>query len=124
MFEYVYHHLDPGGFFLNIDVVLSPTDDLEKWYLMLWQEWIDTHAANSQKASLLAVPQRYKYNVDNVPDPLLPQLQAWRESGLRTWIAITSMAFLPCLAAAKQESSLVTGQQEIGVTPLIMVLWE
>jgi tRNA (cmo5U34)-methyltransferase len=83
LFDYVHRHLDPGGFFLNIDVVLSPTDDLEKWYLMLWQEWIDTHAANSQKAPLLPVPQKYKDNPDNVPDPLLPQLQALQRIGFK-----------------------------------------
>jgi tRNA (cmo5U34)-methyltransferase len=76
LFDYVYHHLNPGGFFLNIDVVLSPTDSLEEWYLVLWQEWIDSHAPDSQKASILPVPQKYKDNLDNVPDPLLPQLQA------------------------------------------------
>ncbi len=83
LFEYIYRHLDPGGFFLNIDVVLSPTDDLEKWYLMLWYEWIDMHAADSQKASLLSVPQKYKDNPDNVPDPLLPQLQALERIGFK-----------------------------------------
>ena len=83
LFEYVYRHLDPGGFFLNIDVVLSPTNDLEKWYLILWQEWIDTHVANSQKASLLPVPQKYRDNSDNVPDPLLPQLQALERIGFK-----------------------------------------
>jgi tRNA (cmo5U34)-methyltransferase len=83
LFEYVYRHLDPVGFFLNIDVVLSPTDDLEAWYLSLWQEWIDTHAANSQKASLLPVPKKYKDNLDNVPDPLLPQLLALEKIGFK-----------------------------------------
>jgi tRNA (cmo5U34)-methyltransferase len=83
LFEYVYRHLEPDGFFLNIDVVLSPTDDLEEWYLTLWQEWIDTHAANSQKASLLPVPRKYKDNLDNVPNPLLPQLQALERIGFR-----------------------------------------
>jgi tRNA (cmo5U34)-methyltransferase len=83
LFEYVYRHLDPGGFFLNTDVVLSPTDDLEKWYMALWQEWIDTHAANSQNASLRTVPQKYKNNPDNVPDPLLPQLQALERIGFK-----------------------------------------
>ncbi len=83
LFEYVHRHLEADGFFLNIDVVLSPTDDLEKWYLTLWQEWIDSHAANSQKVSLLPVPQKYKDNLDNVPDPLLPQLQALERIGFR-----------------------------------------
>ena len=83
LFEYVYRHLDPGGFFLNTDVVLSPTDDLGKWYLSLWREWIDAHTANSQKASSLTVPRRYKDNPDNIPDPLLPQLQALKKIGFR-----------------------------------------
>jgi tRNA (cmo5U34)-methyltransferase len=81
LFEYVHRHLDPGGFFLAIDVVLSPTDDLEEWYLALWQEWIDTHTDDSQKASLLPVPHKYKDNLDNIPDPLLPQLQALERIG-------------------------------------------
>jgi tRNA (cmo5U34)-methyltransferase len=83
LFEYVHRHLDPRGFFLNIDVVLSPTDDLEEWYLVLWREWIDAHAATSQKASLLPVPQKYKDNLDNVPDLLLPQLQALERIGFK-----------------------------------------
>jgi tRNA (cmo5U34)-methyltransferase len=83
LFKYIHYHLDPGGFFLNIDVVLSPTNDLEEWYLVLWKEWIASHVPNSQKASLLPVPQRYKDNVDNNPDPLLPQLKALAEIGFR-----------------------------------------
>jgi tRNA (cmo5U34)-methyltransferase len=84
LFEYIHSHLDPGGFFLNIDVVLSPTNDLEEWYLALWREWINSHVANWQKASFLGVPQRYKDNVDNTPDPLLPQLRALEEIGFRS----------------------------------------
>jgi tRNA (cmo5U34)-methyltransferase len=83
LFEYIHRHLEPGGFFLNMDVVLSPTDDLESWYLTLWREWIAVHAADSQKAYLLSVPQRYKDNADNVPDPLLPQLQALERIGFK-----------------------------------------
>ena len=83
LFDYVHRHLDPGGFFLIIDVVLSPTDDLEKWYLMLWHEWINTHAADANKASLLGVPQKYKDNPDNVPDPLQPQLEALERLGFK-----------------------------------------
>jgi tRNA (cmo5U34)-methyltransferase len=83
LFKYVYSHLDSGGLFLNIDVVLSPANDLEEWYLELWQEWIETHAADSQKAFLLPVPQKYKDNLDNAPDPLLPQLQALEGVGFK-----------------------------------------
>jgi tRNA (cmo5U34)-methyltransferase len=83
LFKYVHHHLDPCGLFLNIDVVLSPTDDLEECYLGLWQEWIDAHADVSQKAALLPVPRQYKDNSDNTPDPLLPQLQALERIGFK-----------------------------------------
>ncbi|MFH2013117.1 MAG: class I SAM-dependent methyltransferase [Pseudomonadota bacterium] len=40
IFNYIYSHLSKGGYFLNTDVVLSPTETLEKWYLELWKEWI------------------------------------------------------------------------------------
>ncbi len=83
LFHYVHRHLDPGGFFLVIDVVLSPANDLEKWYLTLWREWIDTHAADADKPSLLSVPQRYKDNPDNLPDPLHPQLRALEGLGFK-----------------------------------------
>jgi tRNA (cmo5U34)-methyltransferase len=83
LFKYIHRHLDRGGLFLNIDVVLSPTDELEECYLTLWQEWIDAHAADSQKATLLPVPKKYKENSDNTPDPLLPQLQALERIGFK-----------------------------------------
>ena len=83
LFDYVQRHLDPGGFFLIIDVVLSPTDDLEKWYLMLWNEWIDTHTPDANKSSFLSVPQKYKENPDNMPDMLQPQLRALERLGFK-----------------------------------------
>jgi tRNA (cmo5U34)-methyltransferase len=64
-------------------VVLSPTDDLEKWYMLLWQEWIDTYVASSQKEALLAAPRKYKDNMDNTPDSLMMQLQALESIGFK-----------------------------------------
>ncbi|MFA4911072.1 MAG: class I SAM-dependent methyltransferase [Desulfobacteria bacterium] len=40
IFNYIYSHLREGGYFVNTDVILSPTEALEKWYLELWKEWI------------------------------------------------------------------------------------
>lgn len=40
LFNYIYSHLDTGGYFVNIDIIRSPTEALEKWYLNLWREWI------------------------------------------------------------------------------------
>jgi tRNA (cmo5U34)-methyltransferase len=41
LFRTIYSHLNVDGYFLNIDVVLAPSDALEKWYLLLWEKWID-----------------------------------------------------------------------------------
>jgi len=106
LFEYIYRHLVPGGFFLMIDVVLSPTDDLEKWYLELWQEWINARAASDQKESLLPVPKEYKDNADNVPDPLLPQLQALQNIGFRNIDCFYKYGIFAMFGGSKQNQEL------------------
>jgi len=83
LFECIYAHLNPGGMFLNVDVVLSPGEDLERWYLALWHNWIVTHSDVSRYPELLNVPQRYKANPDNVPDTLRVQLEAIEKIGFR-----------------------------------------
>ena len=40
LFEYIYNHLEYEGYFVNIDVVLSPTLSIEEWYRELWREWM------------------------------------------------------------------------------------
>ena len=40
LFRYIYRHLADGGYFVNIDIVLSPTQSLEFWYRDLWREWM------------------------------------------------------------------------------------
>ena len=75
LYEYVYRQLNRAGFFLNIDVVLGPTQDLEDWYLSLWTEWIDANVDSSLKPDLLTIPQQYKDNPDNLPDTLSVQLE-------------------------------------------------
>ncbi|MGD0282510.1 MAG: class I SAM-dependent methyltransferase, partial [Dissulfurispiraceae bacterium] len=41
LFRTIYSHLNADGYFLNIDVILAPSDAIEKWYLLLWEKWID-----------------------------------------------------------------------------------
>jgi len=41
LFGTIYNHLNVGGYFLNMDVILAPSDALERWYLILWKQWID-----------------------------------------------------------------------------------
>lgn len=40
LFQYIYAHLKEGASFLNVDVILPPTEILEDWYLELWREWV------------------------------------------------------------------------------------
>ena len=85
LFDWIHSHLQNGGYFLNIDVVLAPNDDLDTWYMALWQEWI------SEKKALAGITgglyddtmRRYKDNSDNKPDTLEAQLDALREIGYK-----------------------------------------
>jgi tRNA (cmo5U34)-methyltransferase len=78
LFRTIYSHLNVDGYFLNIDVVLAPSDTLEQWYLLLWKQWIE------ERKSFLGIEgshyddiiRRYKDNNDNKPDTLAAQLNA------------------------------------------------
>ena len=83
LYDYIYRRLNRSGFFVNIDVVLGPTQELEDWYLSLWTEWIDANVDSSQKPQLLPVPQQYKDNPDNLPDTLPAQLQTLEAIGFK-----------------------------------------
>ena len=83
LYRYIYQHLSTDGFFLNLDVVLAPYQDLEEWYLSLWREWISTNVDSSKKPDLLPVPQQYKDNPDNFPDTLSSQMEALRTIGFK-----------------------------------------
>ncbi len=85
LFKTIYAHLDIDGYFLNIDVVLAPSDALEQWYLRLWKRWIE------EKKSSLGITgkqyddiiRRYKDNTDNKPDTLEAQLDALQTIGFK-----------------------------------------
>jgi len=77
LYRYAYEHLEPGGYFINIDVVLPPSDELEGWYLDIWRDWI--RAAGGPVGE--DVPSRFKGNADNRPDSLDSQLDLLRDHG-------------------------------------------
>ena len=81
VYEYAYKHLNPDGHFLNYDVVIAPTADLEKWSMSLWRLWIEDHPEKDAAAKLLDIPEKYKANTDNIPDSLGDQLDALRSAG-------------------------------------------
>ena len=83
LFKTIYSHLNVGGYFLNIDVVLAPSDALEQWYLLLWKQWIDERTSflgieGSHRDDVIG---RYKDNNENMPDTLAAQLNALQTIG-------------------------------------------
>jgi tRNA (cmo5U34)-methyltransferase len=85
LFKRIFSYLKVDGYFLNIDVVLAPTQALEQWYLFLWKNWIE-----ERKVSLGIegnyyndVIRRYKTNKDNKPDTLDSQLNVLKCVGFR-----------------------------------------
>ncbi|MDY9923880.1 class I SAM-dependent methyltransferase [Methanobacterium sp.] len=82
LFQYLYDHLESGGFFLNIETVKAPTDELESWYRVLWSEWIGENQVKLDvKKSFEYLPEQYKDNPDNNPDKLQMQLNALESAG-------------------------------------------
>jgi len=81
VYEYAYNHLNFDGHFLNYDVIIAPTTDLEKWCMSLWRLWIKDHPRKDDAAKLLDIPEKYKANTDNIADSLSDQLEALRLVG-------------------------------------------
>ena len=82
-YSLIYTYLRNGGYFINIDVTIAPTDDLEQWYMKLWQEWMDDKiaATGNTDASFDDVIQRYKNLQENSPDTLDDQLRMLGNTG-------------------------------------------
>ena len=84
LWEYVYNHLNSGGFFLNIDVIRAPTESLENWYLKLWKEWIvENETKMEHLESFQNIPDQYKNNPDNNPDTLESHLNLLKSTGFK-----------------------------------------
>lgn len=91
LFKYIYNHLNPKGYFLNIETIKAPTDELESWYRVLWSEWIAENEEKiklrekwiDNKESFVNLPEKYKNNQDNHPDKLLDQLKMLESAGFK-----------------------------------------
>jgi len=81
LYSYIYEHLSPNGCFVHYDVVLPPSEKIEKWYLSLWRQWIEEHPDKEMSKNLLGIPEQYKENSDNMPDSLESQLQVLKKIG-------------------------------------------
>jgi hypothetical protein len=82
LFKTIYSHLNVRGYFLNIDVILAPSDALEQWYLSLWREWISERKITMgiEGNAYDDIIQRYKDNRDNKPDTLDEQINALKST--------------------------------------------
>ncbi|MGZ7067576.1 MAG: hypothetical protein ACXVHT_04680 [Methanobacterium sp.] len=84
LFKYIYDNLNEGGFFLNIDTIKAPSDDLKHWYLTLWKEWIiEKEMEDEALKSFQHVPDHYKNNPDNHPDTLKNLLNVLKLIGFK-----------------------------------------
>jgi tRNA (cmo5U34)-methyltransferase len=83
IYEYIYRHLSPGGCFINYDVVLPQSNDLEQLYLSLWSQWIIEHPEKERREKLIGIPKQYKENTDNIPDTLESQLETLKVVGFK-----------------------------------------
>ena len=85
LYQKMYSYLNYDGYFLNVDVILAPTESIEHWYMSLWQEWI------AERKALLGIESsygddimcRYKDNKDNKPDTLDNQINALKRAGFK-----------------------------------------
>ena len=86
LFRYIYGHLNSRGHFVNIDVVLSPSSELEEWYFAVWKEWMQhmQDQLNVKDELPEDIIKRYQDPSSmNKPDTLEDQLEALRETGFR-----------------------------------------
>ena len=83
LYSYIYNLLFPGGCFVHYDVVLPPSEKIEKWYLSLWRQWIEEDPAQETSKALLNIPEQYKGNPDNIPDTLESQLEVLEKIGFK-----------------------------------------
>jgi tRNA (cmo5U34)-methyltransferase len=85
LFREIFSLLNTGGYFINIDVVLAPTEPLEQWYLSLWRDWIDERRwdLGISDDRFGDIVRRYKEAEENKPDTLKEQMDALEQTGFR-----------------------------------------
>jgi tRNA (cmo5U34)-methyltransferase len=84
LFRLIAAHLSPGGRFVDVDVVLPPSEELEGWYFALWKGWVGHMMSRYNVQD--EVPEdliiRYKDPSSmNKPDTLGNQLKALESAG-------------------------------------------
>lgn len=86
LFLHIASHLNSGGYFVNIDVVLPPSEELEEWYFAIWKDWMGymTDRFNVKDNIPEDIIKRYKDPLStNKPDTLGNQLKALEKAGFK-----------------------------------------
>jgi tRNA (cmo5U34)-methyltransferase len=84
LFCFMASRLKPGGFFVDVDVVLPPSKELEEWYFAIWKDWLAAMMSRYDIQDELPedLIRRYKDPSSmNRPDTLANQLSALVSSG-------------------------------------------
>lgn len=84
LFKYIAGHVKTAGRFVNIDVVLPPSEEIEGWYFSRWSEWMKMmfDLANIKDEVPEDIIRRYKDPESmNRPDTLEYQLGSLKDAG-------------------------------------------
>jgi tRNA (cmo5U34)-methyltransferase len=84
LFRLIVSWLKPGGLFVDVDVVLPPSEELEQWYFAIWKDWL-AHMMSRydiRDETPEDLIRRYKdASSMNKPDTLVNQLRALKSAG-------------------------------------------
>ena len=87
MYTRIFHELANGGLFINMDVVLPPSERIENWEFRMWIDWInetlDRNNLNDLIGKYDGIPKIYKDKPENKPDGLSTQLGLLRDIGFK-----------------------------------------
>ncbi|MCG6550696.1 MAG: methyltransferase domain-containing protein [Candidatus Magnetominusculus sp. LBB02] len=84
LYNKIYRLLNRGGYFVNVDVVIAPSDSIENWYMEIWKDWMRTkQAALGVDEPVEAIIHRYKDLAENKPDTLDCQLAMLKNAGFK-----------------------------------------
>ncbi len=84
LYTLIYSGLKSAGYFINIDVVLPPSKELDGWYHQMWEnQIIKTQKELGKEESYEYIVKLYQENPENKPDTLNTQLKALTDIGFK-----------------------------------------
>ncbi len=87
LYNKIYRELVFDGMFINIDLVLPPSQLCEELQFQMWVDWINETLTNNDLKSDVGkhngLPEIYKSKAENQPSNLFDQLEVLRKCGFR-----------------------------------------